>query len=235
MIDLKKLFEPFPQEAISWRAQRLTDDGKKAMALAYIDARDVMNRLDEVCGAAGWQRKYSHANGKTVCDIGIKIDNEWIWKADGAGDTDIEAEKGAISDAFKRAAVNWGIGRYLYDLDAPWVPCDTYKDRNGNLKFSRFTVSPWDYVNGKSIFSNAALRKQFCENVVNSYSDAETEEDLRTIAAIDAEKLTKMRKGSEHDKLAVEHIEKEFKIRLQQLRTIKTVDDEIRERQNAFR
>jgi len=46
---------------------------------------------------------------------------EWIWKADGAGDTDVEAEKGAISDAFKRAAVKWGVGRYLYDLDSPWV------------------------------------------------------------------------------------------------------------------
>jgi hypothetical protein len=91
------------------------------MALAYIDSRDVQDRLDAVCGAGGWQCRYPHAGQKTVCEIGVKIDGEWIWKADGAGDSDVEAEKGALSDAFKRAAVKWGIGRYLYDLDSPWV------------------------------------------------------------------------------------------------------------------
>lgn len=80
-----------------------------------------MQRLDDVCGPAGWQCRYPHANGKTVCEIGIKVDGEWLWKADGAGDTDYEAEKGAMSDAFKRAAVRWGIGRYLYDLGNIWV------------------------------------------------------------------------------------------------------------------
>ena len=91
------------------------------MALAFIDARDVMERLDDVLSPAGWQCRYSHANGKTVCDIGVKAHGEWIWKADGAGDSDVEAEKGALSDAFKRAAVRFGVGRYLYDVDAPWV------------------------------------------------------------------------------------------------------------------
>lgn len=238
-IDLKKLFEPFPQETISWRAQNFTEDGKKAMALAYIDARDVMNRLDEVCGIDGWQCKYSHANGKTICDIGIKCNNtpleSWVWKADGAGDTDIEAEKGAISDAFKRAAVKWGIGRYLYDLDAPWVPCDAYKNSKDKWVMKRFTGSPWDYVNGKSIFSNAALRNKFCENVVNNYKDAETEDDLKTLAALDGDKLKKMRTGSEHDKLAVEHIEQQYLLRLSQLRNTKSVDQELQERQQAFR
>lgn len=126
-----KLAEPFSPDAISWRVgstniNKQTNepyDGKEpqGLALAYLDARDVMDRLDLVCGPAGWQCRYSHANGKTVCDIGIKADGEWIWKADGAGDTDVEAEKGALSDAFKRAAVRWGIGRYLYGLHSPWV------------------------------------------------------------------------------------------------------------------
>ncbi|WP_022684518.1 Rad52/Rad22 family DNA repair protein [Sphingobium bisphenolivorans] len=131
------LSRPFPAEAISWRAQSVSTknpDAPKAMALAYIDARDVMRRLDEVCGPGNWQCDYPHANGKTICRIGIKVDGEWIWKANGAGDTDIEAEKGAISDAFKRAAVLWGIGRYLYDLDSPWAECEL---RNG--KWARWT------------------------------------------------------------------------------------------------
>lgn len=121
MTMLEKLKIPFPPQRISWRVGSTTGDKKRGMALAYIDARDVMERLDEVCGADGWQCRYPHANGKTVCEIGLKVGAEWIWKADGAGDTDFEAEKGALSDAFKRAAVRWGIGRYLYDIPALWV------------------------------------------------------------------------------------------------------------------
>ncbi len=79
-----------------------------------------------------WGCKYSHVGPITVCEIGICIHApatisgvsypaEWVWKADGAGQSDIEAEKGALSDAFKRAAVRWGIGRYLYHLPSPWV------------------------------------------------------------------------------------------------------------------
>jgi hypothetical protein len=44
-----------------------------------------------------------------------------VVKSNGAGDTDVEGPKGALSDAFKRAAVLWGIGRYLYSLESPWV------------------------------------------------------------------------------------------------------------------
>lgn len=121
MIDFKALAAPFPPDAISWRVGSTTQDKSKGMALAYIDARDVMQRLDDVCGPAGWQCTYPHANGKTVCSIAIKCGDEWVCKSDGAGDTDVEQEKGALSDAFKRAAVRWGIGRYLYDIGSPWV------------------------------------------------------------------------------------------------------------------
>ena len=123
----KKLAAPFPPDVVSWRVGSMNKDKTKGMALAYIDARDVMSRLDEIVGPANWQASYPHANGKTICAIGIKCDGEWVWKANGAGDTDIEAEKGAISDAFKRAAVLWGIGRYLYDLPSPWVAVNQYK------------------------------------------------------------------------------------------------------------
>lgn len=114
-----ELREPFPPNRISWRVARVVDeqgDKGKAQVLAYVDARDVMERLDYVCGIDGWQCRYTHTQTKTVCDIGIRINGEWVWKADGAGDTDVEAEKGALSDAFKRAGVRWGIARYLYDL-----------------------------------------------------------------------------------------------------------------------
>lgn len=121
MIDLARLSAPFPPDRVSWRVGPTKNDKTAGIALAYIDARDVMERLDEVCGPGGWQDRYPHAGAKTVCEIGIKLGDEWVWKSDGAGDTDTEAEKGALSSAFKRCAVKWGIGRYLYDVDSPWV------------------------------------------------------------------------------------------------------------------
>jgi len=82
--------------------------------LVYIDARDVMNRLDEVFGVGGWESHYESVGGRMICKLSCRIDGQWITKSDGAGDTDIEGDKGGISDALKRAAVLWGIGRYLY-------------------------------------------------------------------------------------------------------------------------
>ncbi len=140
-----KLAAEFPRNAISWRAQSLTKDGNKALALAYIDARDVMDRLDAVCGSQNWQDRYEFHGTRTICYLSIRVDGEWITKADGAGDSDVEAEKGAISDALKRAAVKWGIGRYLYSIETPWVPCESYGEP-GRLKWKRWTADPWQFV-----------------------------------------------------------------------------------------
>src|SRR5688572_21062906 len=117
------LCEPFPSEYIEWRVGPTNADKSKGMALAYIDARAVMDRLDAVCGPDGWQCNYAFGSGtSTVCNLGVKMpDGEWIWKADGAGATDVEGEKGALSDALKRAAVRFGVGRYLYEMPNVWV------------------------------------------------------------------------------------------------------------------
>lgn len=117
------LSAPFPPEGIDWRVGSTTKDKAKGMALAYIDARTVADRLDTICGMDGWQCNYTPAVGASiVCNIGLKMpDGSWVWKSDGAGATDYEAEKGMLSDAFKRAAVRFGIGRYLYGMDTPWV------------------------------------------------------------------------------------------------------------------
>lgn len=182
---ISKLAAEFPKDAISWRAQSVTKDGTKAMALAYIDARDVMERLDDVCGPAGWQCDYPHASEKTVCRIGIKIGDEWIWKSNGAGNSDIEAEKGALSDAFKRAAVLWGIGRYLYALESPWVPCET-NEWNGKKQWKRWTADPWSFVKGvakpKSVSS--AEQKRGLEAIEQDLLDCLTPADVIKCANI---------------------------------------------------
>jgi len=124
----QQLEKPFPVDKLHYRPGATTKDKTKAIALAYIDARDVMKRLDDVVGIENHQTRFSHVTDTiAVCEIGICFDGQWIWKSDGAGDSNIEAEKGRISDAFKRAAVHWGIGRYLYKLPNVWCELDQYK------------------------------------------------------------------------------------------------------------
>lgn len=121
MTDLARLHAPFPANEIEWRVGSISGDKTRGLALAYLTARHVMERLDAVCGPANWQDRYEFHGSRTVCYLSIRIGDEWVTKADGAGDSDVEAEKGAISDALKRAAVKWGIGRYLYELGNTWV------------------------------------------------------------------------------------------------------------------
>lgn len=121
--EIKKALErPFPVNKLHWRVGATMQDKSKGIALAYIDARDVMRRLDEVMGF-NWQNRYTLSdNGLLICEIGLMIGEQWLWRSNGAGDTQVEAEKGRASDAFKRAAVMWGIGRYLYNLPNTWTP-----------------------------------------------------------------------------------------------------------------
>lgn len=124
----KLLAEPFNPNTVKWRVGATSKDKTKAIALAYVDARIVMVRLDDVLGPNNWQDKYFETNsGRIMCELSVRIDGEWITKTDGAGDTGTEGEKGAISDAFKRAAVKFGIGRYLYAFPNTWVAIDQYK------------------------------------------------------------------------------------------------------------
>ena len=105
--------------------------------LTKLRSYQVSSQARYVCGPGGWQNRYTHADKKTVCEIGILLNGEWVWKADGAGESDIESEKGALSDAFKRAAVRWGIGRYLYHLQSPWVALEPM-GRSQKIKDSEY-------------------------------------------------------------------------------------------------
>lgn len=129
--DLETLLKaPFQTDSLSWRignksnwdrANNKPKDPKKpvkAQMLVYIDSRDVQDRLDEVCKLCGcrWENDFKEVNGRLVCNLTI-TDESGIKtiRSDGAGDTDFEAEKGGLSDALKRAAVLFGVGRYLYN------------------------------------------------------------------------------------------------------------------------
>jgi len=88
-----------------------------------------MKRLDEVCGKAGWRNEYRDIpnNGGVECGISIKVEGEWITKWDAAENTQVEAVKGGRSGAMKRAAVQWGIGRYLYNLEEGFATVSTQR------------------------------------------------------------------------------------------------------------
>jgi hypothetical protein len=144
---IDKLKQPIPYQ---WRVQSRNKDKTKAMCSAYIDARDVMRVLDEVC-EHGWDVQYKEIGGFIFAGIGINVmqnegsdsylTNICKWDCgqrveDNPQDQMYDqAGKSAASDAFKRAAVMWGIGRFLYDLSMVTLPCDQYGnvvDNNGN-------------------------------------------------------------------------------------------------------
>jgi len=87
-----------------------------------LDARDVEDLLDTVCGPENWTNNYSMAGSQMISNIGINCNGEWIYKADGGSQSNIEKEKGLLSDSFKRSAVRWGIGRFLYRLKIVKLP-----------------------------------------------------------------------------------------------------------------
>lgn len=110
------LFQALKQEIpYRWKVQSARASGCEC--LAYIDARQVMDLLDEVLGEANWQDHYREVAGKIYCDLSLRIEGEWITKSDCGSETAYESEKGQASDAFKRAAVKWGVGRFLYRLE----------------------------------------------------------------------------------------------------------------------
>jgi hypothetical protein len=126
---------PFPTQFIRWRVGSTNSDKSRGLPLCYVDARAVEDRLDSVCGMAGWQCNYTPASNLMICNLGVLCpENSWVWKSNGAGATDFEGEKGMLSDAFKRAATKFGVGRYLYDLKCDWVALEDKKLSKETLK-----------------------------------------------------------------------------------------------------
>jgi hypothetical protein len=126
---LKELKRVIPYK---WRVQSFSKNYPTATCVAYIDARDVMDLLDEIVGPENWQSDYKDIKGNLYCGVAVRIEGEWVWKWDCGTESNTEKEKGEASDAFKRAAVKWGIGRFLYDLPIQYVKTSEKKDLNNS-------------------------------------------------------------------------------------------------------
>lgn len=126
---LRELSQPFKMNQLEWRVQQAGVTNNKAWVrvLAYVTSRDMQQRLDDVVGVFGWKNEFTtlpnSVGDGAMCGISLKFDGEWITKWNGSENTAIEAIKGGLSGAEKRAAVEWGIGRYLYDVEAMYADC----------------------------------------------------------------------------------------------------------------
>lgn len=156
MCDFAKLREPFAADELEWRLQQAGETNSRiwAICVPYVTNRAIQTRLDEVVGPAFWRNEYRQGpDGGVICGISLYLADgmdglHWVTKWDGApntdkggGDTEM-AIKGGLSAAMKRAAVQWGIGRYLYAIE------DTFAvvAENGRLrgKTKSGTQFKWD-------------------------------------------------------------------------------------------
>ena len=147
------LSNPFNPASVKWRLGSTNqksvarDTGNqyakptKGQPLCYVDA---------VLGSHNWQDEYIETPKRIICKLGVRHGDEWIWKSDGAGDTNMEGEKGGLSDAFKRAAVKFGIGRYLYSIHSNWIDLNEHgqipkgwKERDGIALLNQVQPSVW--------------------------------------------------------------------------------------------
>lgn len=142
--DLRHLHDKFAPTDLEWRLQQCGEKNGNiwAMCLCYVTNRAIMNRLDQVVKPHNWQNHYiAGPQGGVLCGISIKIGDEWITKWDGADNTEVESVKGGLSDSMKRAGVQWGIGRYLYNLDAGFADvCEggIYRGKTKDNKWFRW-------------------------------------------------------------------------------------------------
>jgi hypothetical protein len=126
---LQALSVPFDPADVHFKPQAIS--GSRCLAVAYLDARAVMDRLDEVCGL-GWSDAYEVLPGGSVlCRLQVAVDGQTVVKCDVGSPSEQPDEgdrmKAAFSDALKRAAVKFGIGRYLYRLPKQWADFDPQK------------------------------------------------------------------------------------------------------------
>jgi Rad52/22 family double-strand break repair protein len=124
------LAAPFDPREVKFKPQSVK--GTRALALAYIDCRVIQDRLDEVLGVENWQDDYTLLpDNSVVCRLRLRIGDKWVSKMDVGSPSEQpdggDRLKAAFSDALKRAAVKFGIGRYIYRLKSEWCDYDPVK------------------------------------------------------------------------------------------------------------
>ena len=138
-------------------AQTLAGNNKvRVNLLLYKNARVDMKIMDELFTPMGWKRTHKLIGDRLYCCVEVynPETKEWICKEDVGVESNTEAEKGQASDSFKRACVNWGIGRELYT--APKISIELNENEYTKDQNSRIKV--WAYFSVKSIGYDSKTR-----------------------------------------------------------------------------
>ena len=133
-----------------------TVNEKSVTLLLYKEARVDQKILDETFGAFGWQRSHQCIEGNLYCTVSVydKENGTWVSKQDVGTTNFAEKEKSQASDSFKRACVNWGIGRELYTAPFIWIPADKVDIRQKGDRYycnDSFSVSSIGYSEDREI------------------------------------------------------------------------------------
>lgn len=127
---LHALARRFHPDDLAWKPVGVIRGQDRARVVPYVTNRAIMDRLDQICGPENWRNEYLPGpNGGLLCGLSIRLvredgSSEWVTKWDGAENTNIEPVKGGLSASMRRAAVQWGIGRYLYRMPPVYAPVD---------------------------------------------------------------------------------------------------------------
>lgn len=182
-------FRKLKADEIELRVGEVREKG--CTLLLYKDARVDQNILDETVGPMNWVRDHKEVKGVMYCGVGIwdKDKNAWVTKWDAGTESNTESQKGEASDSFKRANVNWGIGRELYTAPHIFHFCDTLvlkEDQYGNKKYKLknkwetfgMYVSKIDYKDDVISYLQIMDKKNI---VVFEYGASEEERELDVI------------------------------------------------------
>lgn len=144
---MSRMFRLLKADEIECRVQ--TCNKKGVSLLLYKDARCDMSILDETVGPTHWQRDHKELKGNIYCGVSIYDEQcgVWVTKWDAGAESYTEKEKGEASDSFKRACVNWGIGRELYTSPFIWINGCTEEDGVKFVCKDRFKVGAIEYEN----------------------------------------------------------------------------------------
>ena len=163
---MKVSFRTLRADEIDVRVAQISEKG--CQLLLYKDARCDMNILDETVGQMGWQRIHNRDNANCTVLIYDEDKHEWIGKEDTGTESNTEAAKGLASDSFKRACVNWGIGRELYTSPFIWIKADGVQlkrnEKTGKFAtFDKFAIEKIVYDENRNI-SGLAIRNTSFQN-----------------------------------------------------------------------
>jgi hypothetical protein len=167
---LAALAEPFPASEVEFKPGATNREKTKALALAYVDSRPYIQRLNLVCPE--WQDEYQVTMladrvvvlcRLTLAGVTRTGDGECLLSTGEVGErTEANAVTSASAQAFKRACVKFGLGAYLYALPQVWCDYDHAKRKIVNPpQLPDWALSPADRLerNTRMATQRAAAEK----------------------------------------------------------------------------